>query len=48
LGALLGISAEEVERMEKAGAMAIEERMSARLQAQLRMYPGRPMAIWVP
>jgi protease-4 len=48
LGALLGISAEEVERIEKAGAMAIEERMSARLQAQLRMYPGRPMAIWVP
>ncbi|MCC7508862.1 MAG: signal peptide peptidase SppA [Planctomycetes bacterium] len=48
LGALFGLNAEELDRMEKAGAMAIEERMSARLQAQLRLYPGQPMAIWVP
>ena len=48
LGALFGLNSEELERMQQAGASAIEERMSARLQEQLRLYPGRPMAIWVP
>lgn len=48
LGALLGLSSEELDQMKQAGAMAFEERMSQRLQAQLRLYPGRPMAIWVP
>ncbi len=48
LGALFGLNSEELERMQQAGATAIEERMSARLQEQLRLYPGRPMAIWVP
>lgn len=42
LGALLGLKAES------ANATAIEERLSARIQEQLRLYPNRPMAIWVP
>lgn len=48
LGALFGLNAEETERMQKAGQTAIEERLSQRLQSELRLYPGRPMAIWVP
>jgi protease IV len=42
LGALLGLKADNV------NATAIEERLSARIQEQLRLYPNRPMAIWVP
>lgn len=45
LGALLGLSAEDVQpKVEK----AVSEQLSAELQEQLRLYPGRPMAIWVP
>lgn len=45
LGALLGLGAEDVQpRVEK----AVGEQLSAELQEQLRLYPGRPMAIWVP
>jgi protease-4 len=45
LGALLGLSAEDVQpKLEK----AMTEKLSAEMQEQLRLYPGRPMAIWVP
>lgn len=45
LGALLGLGAEDVKpQFEKAAT----EHLSAELQEQLRLYPGRPMAIWVP
>jgi protease-4 len=45
LGALLGLSAEDVQpKLEQ----AMTEKLSAELQEQIRMYPGRPMAIWVP
>lgn len=45
LGALLGFSSEETKRM---ASTAIEERLGAKLQEQLRLYPNQPMAIWVP
>ncbi|MEZ5993712.1 MAG: signal peptide peptidase SppA [Planctomycetota bacterium] len=41
LGALLGLSAEDVKPK-------LEEHISKEVQAQLRLYPGRPMAIWTP
>jgi protease-4 len=45
LGALLGLSAEDTQpRLRN----AIGEQLSAEMQEQLRLYPGRPMAIWVP
>jgi len=45
LGALLGLNAEDVKpKLEQAAS----EQIRADLQAQLRLYPGRPMAIWVP
>lgn len=45
LGALLGIDAEDVKpRIEQ----SMGEELRAELQEQLRLYPGRPMAIWVP
>ncbi|MCB9933464.1 MAG: signal peptide peptidase SppA [Planctomycetes bacterium] len=45
LGALLGLEAEDVQpKVEK----AVSEQLSAELQEQLRLYPGRAMAIWTP
>ncbi|MCB9894361.1 MAG: signal peptide peptidase SppA [Planctomycetes bacterium] len=45
LGALLGMNAKDVKpKVEQAMA----EQMRAELQEQLRLYPGRPMAIWMP
>jgi protease-4 len=45
LGALLGLNAEDVQpKLEQ----AMTEKLSAEMQEQLRLYPGRPMAIWVP
>jgi protease-4 len=45
LGALLGLNAEDVKpKLEKAAG----EEIRAEVQEQLRLYPGRPMAIWVP
>ena len=45
LGALLGVNAEDVRpKVED----ALGDQMRAELQEQLRLYPGRPMAIWVP
>lgn len=45
LGALLGIDAEDVKpQIEE----AMGEQLRAELQEQLRLYPGRPMVIWVP
>ncbi|MCA8914582.1 MAG: signal peptide peptidase SppA [Planctomycetes bacterium] len=45
LGALLGMNAKDVKpKVEQAMA----EQMRAEIQAQLRLYPGRPMAIWMP
>lgn len=41
LGALLGLNAEDVKPK-------LEEHISKEIQAQLRLYPGRPMAIWTP
>lgn len=45
LGALLGINAEDVKPQVEE---AMGEQLRAELQEQLRLYPGRPMAIWVP
>ena len=45
LGALLGLTAEDAQpKLEQ----AMTEKLSAEMQEQLRLYPGRPMAIWVP
>lgn len=45
LGALLGLNAEDIEpKIEKAAT----EHLSAKVQEQLRLYPGRPMALWIP
>jgi protease-4 len=45
LGVLLGLNAEDAKpKIEQ----AVASQMSAELQEQLRLYPGRPMAIWVP
>jgi hypothetical protein len=45
LGALLGLTAEDVKpKMEE----AVASHLRAEIQEQIRLYPGRPMAIWVP
>lgn len=45
LGALLGFNAKDAQpKLEQ----AMTEKLSAEMQEQLRLYPGRPMAIWVP
>jgi protease IV len=48
LAALFGMSAEDMEMAGKLGPGIIGEQLSAKLQEQLRLYPGRPMAIWIP
>lgn len=45
LGAMLGLTADDVKpQMQQAAS----DQIRADIQAQLRLYPGRPMAIWVP
>lgn len=52
LGALLGMEADQIERYaaaaEKAAPAIASEHLSAKVQESLRLYPGRPMAIWIP
>lgn len=52
LASLLGLSSEELEReaaLAKDAAPVMEQRiMASQVQEILRIYPGRPMAIWVP
>lgn len=52
LGALLGMDAEDVERYaaaaEKAAPAIASQQLSAKVQESLRLYPGQPMAIWIP
>jgi protease IV len=48
LGALFGLSAEEMQQVERLGPAVLGDVLSARLQEELRLYPGRPMAIWIP
>jgi protease IV len=45
LGALLGLTAEDAKPSLE---QAMGEQFRAEVQEQLRLYPGRPMAIWVP
>jgi protease IV len=48
LGALLGLKSDEMQQMERLGPAVLGDMLSARLQEELRLYPGRPMALWVP
>jgi protease-4 len=41
-------SVEQLKALEKAGPELAAEAMSERLQRELRLYPGKPMALWVP